>query len=461
VSAVLSAHVERTIELNESGDADDVLSITWKNSGDSPAQLSVGLEFAYREVKTTFLRARDRQGAWEPVWRDDLDTAKECLSLTLDGTVEPQQKRVVAVQTRRERLATVLDDGLLLRDPLYAYPLPELGNPSTSYEAVVIFPDTTIRRTVKATRAINTTGRVASFRFGTIEPKRLEYLTIEAEWRRIALPLSPRDVDDAIACLHRAIALGALGDQVNLDVVQLPCRRLGVNLPSHSEFEGMPFWARDGALRQTLANLTAARAVNMAQTDPPPGTQLDVLRLAEHVGRNVERLLGDLSLVPLEAGEALVEVLQYQRTQRDRPSKWVQPLKEAQFQERLHEFIAGRGLTAVREPLVAGGRADLLLGATSVELKVIDMESNPARHVVTHLNQAAEYVAAKGSRFGLLVILDSHMYSKGGAHLPHARDQVRVDLVKSESGVGGVSQTAIVTVVVPAFPPRPSEMGGA
>src|SRR5207248_1091650 len=144
------------------------------------------LEFTYRETKTTLQRVRDHQGTWEPMWRDYLDRPKQCVSLTLDGTVESQGKRVVAVQTRRERLATLLDDGLLLRDPLYACPFPELGNPRTSYVGTVIFPKAAVRRCVKATRATATSGRVASFHFGLVESTGIEHLTIEAEWRRVA-----------------------------------------------------------------------------------------------------------------------------------------------------------------------------------------------------------------------------------------------------------------------------------
>jgi hypothetical protein len=106
---------------------------------------------------------------------------------------------------------------------------------------------------------------------------------------------------------------------------------------------------------------------------------------------------------------------------------------------------------------IGGGRCDFLLGSTPVELKVADLKGDPEREVRKHLAQAAEYAAAKGCPLGVLLLAE-HRYEAGGRHLPSANEQLRVETVSSEPGAAGATRTVVAVVVVPASPPRPSEM---
>lgn len=451
----LDLTVARTAKVIATGDVDDIITLTWTNPGSAALILPGALTFTYRDCPTTLVSARDREGTWEPRWHDRLDE-DEKLVIEPDGAIEPGT-RVMAVRTTRKRLAAVRDDAVSFRDPFYRMPLNAVISPPR-YNATVLFPSLR-QRTVIAPSAADTTSCTAVFEFGAAANHKLEYLPIEADWKLTPLAASPTAIDDAIAHLRWAIALNALGELYDLDKVCSLCADLSLTLPHSEALATLSYWDRMRMLDTALKALETRRRQWLEAPPVPARWAITAASHAEAIGREVIGLLGTGAAIPSNATDALIDLLEYQRLQRDAPTKWRKPIKEAQFQERVSEFLVGHGSMALREVPIAGGRADFLLGQTPIELKVDDLDpTEPFAKARRYLPQAAEYASARGLRLAILLVLDRHTFEGPHGYLPRPNEQVHVELVPSIPGIGGRSHVAVITIVVTAFPPQPSQM---
>lgn len=467
----LEVTVERLAFVQPDGSVDSVQILELRNRGDVAASLSATLDFEFKDSTTSYVRCwaqMDGKG-WIPCY-DELLPEEERFSLNIDGDLQSGSRRVVALKVRREDLAEVGDQKLNFNDPFYKLPLTHLNATKVLYRATIIFPENAVRRRIEQRGAIRFTSRTASWDWGDAQGLG-KHLQMRAENTLAVLPSAPRRLDDSIAEAYHALASIALADEkLRLSSLRENLKGpLQTHVSAPNELFDDAAFASLGAERQMDLMRELIDRLHAVRTRVMEGELFitvdeTVLAHVERIAREIERKAlkaGVKDRLPKDCADALVAALRYQHIQRHTANRWSTSLNETEFQGHFQQYLTSSGLEPGREVKIAGGRADFLLGQTPVELKVKDLQGNPANQIRHHLNQAAEYAAAKGRSLGVLIVLDEHPYRARGQHLPAVSEQVRVDVLSSEPGLSGSTSTLVVSIIVPAFPPEPSGMGAA
>lgn len=475
-TSMLDILVERHSFIQTNGDVEDVLSIDLRNSGTVTHPINCLLKFTYTDVKTEFICVRDKGGIWEPLHKRSVPIFEELLVAPdeeLPGSakgVPAGGRRILAVKVRRVGLADTDGSTLTFDDPLYALTFPELRPRHIAYSATVIFPENKFPRKLRAQGAARATSRTATWNWRDALGMG-KYLQMRVRQEHGVLPSAPRQIDDAIAAIHRCLADCILGEALELGPLQACLTDLlssglssDVSFLEANVFTTLDQTEQEARLREVLRRLHELRADVITADSPLDCTNPTVDALAEWISRKIERQMEQASIrtpIPPEASTALHALLLYLIYQRRDPTKWGKLLKEKDFQERFQEFLGYRGINYEREVRAAGGRVDFLIGSTPVELKVCKLEGNPAAKLGDYREQTAEYAAALNSGLGFLLVLDTYKYGPNSPHLPPPQDLVNVEPVPSAWGKEGQSYTVVTSVIVPAYPPQPSRMASA
>jgi len=474
VQRPLHAEVERLVLLSEDGSAEDVLALTFKNPTDHEVPLAEGpiaFVFEYHDSSTELIEVRDRGGSQLVKGVDDALRTERFVRVPAEGTVPARGTRTLAVRVRHLDLARRVDKAgaLLLDDPLYALDLPTLPVARICYRATVVFPASPFRREIVADGSQVRTSRTASWEWGAAVSMG-DNLHMSAHQERGAVVSAPRRLDDAIAEVYRLLFGSYIWAWPYTERLRELLRHPAVapkigpigELPAEDALVDMPHSERADQYRVLLSRLIKAREVILAEGGAEIVTVEGTEERAERLFRQAEKIRNEKGVTapfPGNAGEALIEVLQYQARLRERPWTWTSKLDEAEFHRHVETFMSARRPQPGSEVPVSGGFLDLLLGETPLELKVADLKGRPKETVISYGAQAAEYAAARGKGLAVLLVLDEHIYAEGGLGPPGLEEQCRVDMVPTQPGASGSpTHVVVITVVVHARLVRPSKL---
>ncbi|NPD27179.1 hypothetical protein [Corallococcus exiguus] len=403
---------------------------------------------------------------WE--WQADTDeSGAHVVKARLAGYVPANGERTIGVHAVRRKLAAVSRSVVSFSDSVGHTTMGPISAQSVTVQSTVVFPPSDARRALLADNAIEYTSRTVTWESALAE---YGFERIHASVRTSYLAAAPRRLDDAIAEVHRVLALDGVGKSAEcMDGLRRNLTPfLGEDSGSPdcvleliSDFGEMESAARRRVLGGLLSKLHTLRSGLMQEFGARTVSD-DVAGLAERISCEVSDCLlrGAVHTPPpVEFWDSLLSLIQFAKIYRQADFRELDcDAKEEALHNVLERFLLGQADAVFREPEVGNGRIDLLLRNTPVELKVDDLGERPRDAIERHKQQAAEYASRKNVSVAVLVVLDVHRPRSGGRHQPHLSEQVRVLQADSRGGILGCSVTAVVAIALSACNSRPHEL---
>jgi hypothetical protein len=466
-------HIHITIErysfVQTNGDIEEHVVYVLRNDGNSPFSLS-GKYFQYilTDSENTVRTASDGlDGFLDPHVGCEFATLPSggfLVVLRLRGQIAPQGTRVIGVQIRRRKLADVRPSEAYLGDPLTRRSFSAFSGASVEAIVVYVFPADDLRRDVSADDTKLKTTRIA----------RWEYVPhpnlLQRRWAKAldaAVPLATFSIDDAIVEFYRVLAADAVGATYETT----EAIRLLDELPAtfakdaHEarqfllDYGTYSFEQRQMRARQLVETLHLLRERIAIAPIPQGGKHLDLVRFTTQAIHNKINQYAIPSQPPRKLAKALEHLLLFADSCR-KDDPFERGVKEQDLQKRLRIFLHGASSDSVLSEVSIGrGRIDLLLYDTPLELKARKLGKNPAQAVIQHFEQAANYASDRRVAAGILVILDLTDRTHETRHGAPLSSNIDVVAVESRKAIRGTAYTALVVIVVEAFPPNPSSLG--
>lgn len=455
--------IERYSFVQQNGDIEEYVAYVLQNNGDSPFPLSGKyLKHDFTDSVDTVLSVSDGLEAYGGCLYGSVDGIFR-VGLELRGDIAPHGTRIIGAHVRRRKLADAQPDEAHLEDPLRIRSLSAFPGATLDALVVYVFPADDLRRKVVATGAKYTTTRLARWDY-TPQPDVLERW--RAKSQDATLPPATYGIDDAIAEIYRVVAADAAGTAHDtseairfLDEIPEDFRKAAADARQFlSEYWTHIFEQRQLRARQIALTIHSLRDRIAVAPIPQDAKHLDVLRFTTQAVLNKVSEHSIPSPPPRSLTTVVSHLLRFADSCR-RGDPFDKSVREQDFHRRLRTFLQGANGPVESEVQMGRGRIDILLDDTPIELKAQKLGKNPAQGVSRHIQQAANYAADRRVSAGVLVILDltdRTSETQHGAPLPRNID---VLAVPSRPAIGGKAYTALVVLVIEAFPPNPSSLG--